>query len=218
MLMKPEALSASCSVWNQTGEGYMTYKLWYAWVWPDTVFYINRAQNANFQNSRCENTPLIGRESPPPSVSLSYISNSFVCVIEPELHSGFMFLAEALLSPHSESMCISAKLVSVLEYNHKQPSNSKTWRAPGRWAVSTFSCCSSLLAAKCCFPGFWLVESSEMEKLMNTSSAGTCRTECVEVALVSSSLAHAFRLSLTSSHTSQTHLLCVCDDAFGCLC
>uniref|UniRef100_A0A8C9YNM8 Protein tweety homolog n=1 Tax=Sander lucioperca TaxID=283035 RepID=A0A8C9YNM8_SANLU len=27
------------------------------------------AQNANFQNSRCENTPLIGRESPPPSVS-----------------------------------------------------------------------------------------------------------------------------------------------------
>uniref|UniRef100_A0A8C6WYD9 Protein tweety homolog n=1 Tax=Neogobius melanostomus TaxID=47308 RepID=A0A8C6WYD9_9GOBI len=25
------------------------------------------AQNANFQNSRCENTPLIGRESPPPS-------------------------------------------------------------------------------------------------------------------------------------------------------
>ncbi|CAF94133.1 unnamed protein product, partial [Tetraodon nigroviridis] len=33
------------------------------------------AQNANFQNSRCENTPLIGRESPPPSVSLSHISN-----------------------------------------------------------------------------------------------------------------------------------------------
>uniref|UniRef100_A0A673A6Z3 Protein tweety homolog n=1 Tax=Sphaeramia orbicularis TaxID=375764 RepID=A0A673A6Z3_9TELE len=28
------------------------------------------AQNANFQNSRCENTPLIGRESPPPSVSV----------------------------------------------------------------------------------------------------------------------------------------------------
>uniref|UniRef100_A0A671TUK5 Protein tweety homolog n=1 Tax=Sparus aurata TaxID=8175 RepID=A0A671TUK5_SPAAU len=27
------------------------------------------AQNANFQNSRCENTPLIGRESPPPSVT-----------------------------------------------------------------------------------------------------------------------------------------------------
>uniref|UniRef100_A0A3B1J8Z6 Protein tweety homolog n=1 Tax=Astyanax mexicanus TaxID=7994 RepID=A0A3B1J8Z6_ASTMX len=27
-------------------------------------------QNANFQNPRCENTPLIGRESPPPSVSL----------------------------------------------------------------------------------------------------------------------------------------------------
>uniref|UniRef100_A0A4W4DM88 Protein tweety homolog n=1 Tax=Electrophorus electricus TaxID=8005 RepID=A0A4W4DM88_ELEEL len=26
-------------------------------------------QNANFQNPRCENTPLIGRESPPPSVS-----------------------------------------------------------------------------------------------------------------------------------------------------
>lgn len=46
-------------------------------VWPDVVFYINRAQNANFQNSRCENTPLIGRESPPPSVSPSYTSNSF---------------------------------------------------------------------------------------------------------------------------------------------
>ncbi|NXW29325.1 TTYH3 protein, partial [Phaetusa simplex] len=29
------------------------------------------SQNANFQNPRCENTPLIGRESPPPSVSLS---------------------------------------------------------------------------------------------------------------------------------------------------
>uniref|UniRef100_A0A3Q1IKZ7 Protein tweety homolog n=1 Tax=Anabas testudineus TaxID=64144 RepID=A0A3Q1IKZ7_ANATE len=28
------------------------------------------AQNSNFQTSRCENTPLIGRESPPPSVSL----------------------------------------------------------------------------------------------------------------------------------------------------
>uniref|UniRef100_A0A674NSB6 Protein tweety homolog n=1 Tax=Takifugu rubripes TaxID=31033 RepID=A0A674NSB6_TAKRU len=27
------------------------------------------SQNANFQNPRCENTPLIGRESPPPSVS-----------------------------------------------------------------------------------------------------------------------------------------------------
>ncbi|XP_068434749.1 protein tweety homolog 3 isoform X2 [Clinocottus analis] len=26
------------------------------------------AQNANFQNSRCENTPLIGQESPPPSI------------------------------------------------------------------------------------------------------------------------------------------------------
>uniref|UniRef100_A0A4W6CPE4 Protein tweety homolog n=1 Tax=Lates calcarifer TaxID=8187 RepID=A0A4W6CPE4_LATCA len=30
------------------------------------------AQNANFQNSRCENTPLIGRESPPPSVSVAF--------------------------------------------------------------------------------------------------------------------------------------------------
>ncbi|TWW70186.1 Protein tweety -like protein 3 [Takifugu flavidus] len=33
------------------------------------------AQNANFQNSRCENTPLIGRESPPPS-SLNQPSSS----------------------------------------------------------------------------------------------------------------------------------------------
>lgn len=32
-----------------------------------------RSQNANFQNPRCENTPLIGRESPPPSVSLSLL-------------------------------------------------------------------------------------------------------------------------------------------------
>uniref|UniRef100_A0A8D0GB64 Protein tweety homolog n=1 Tax=Sphenodon punctatus TaxID=8508 RepID=A0A8D0GB64_SPHPU len=31
------------------------------------------SQNANFQNPRCENTPLIGRESPPPSVSLSLL-------------------------------------------------------------------------------------------------------------------------------------------------
>lgn len=44
----------------------------YAGGRPDVVFYIHRAQNANFQNSRCENTPLIGRESPPPSVSPSY--------------------------------------------------------------------------------------------------------------------------------------------------
>ncbi|XP_072299111.1 protein tweety homolog 3 isoform X2 [Eucyclogobius newberryi] len=37
------------------------------------------AQNANFQNSRCENTPLIGRESPPPSYTSSmrakYLAN-----------------------------------------------------------------------------------------------------------------------------------------------
>lgn len=45
--------------------------------WPDVVFYFTRAQNANFQNSRCENTPLIGRESPPPSVSPSHTSNRF---------------------------------------------------------------------------------------------------------------------------------------------
>lgn len=50
---------------------------WYAGGWPDVAFSIHRAQNANFQNSRCENTPLIGRESPPPSVSPSYTSNSF---------------------------------------------------------------------------------------------------------------------------------------------
>uniref|UniRef100_A0A8C1U4D2 Protein tweety homolog n=1 Tax=Cyprinus carpio TaxID=7962 RepID=A0A8C1U4D2_CYPCA len=31
-------------------------------------------QNANFQNPRCENTPLIGRESPPPSVTSHYKS------------------------------------------------------------------------------------------------------------------------------------------------
>lgn len=29
------------------------------------------SQNANFQNPRCENTPLIGRESPPPSYTSS---------------------------------------------------------------------------------------------------------------------------------------------------
>uniref|UniRef100_A0AAY5L200 Protein tweety homolog n=1 Tax=Esox lucius TaxID=8010 RepID=A0AAY5L200_ESOLU len=37
-------------------------------------------QNANFQNPRCENTPLIGRESPPPSYTSSmrakYLANS----------------------------------------------------------------------------------------------------------------------------------------------
>uniref|UniRef100_A0A8C4Z2G0 Protein tweety homolog n=1 Tax=Gadus morhua TaxID=8049 RepID=A0A8C4Z2G0_GADMO len=35
------------------------------------------SQNANFQNPRCENTPLIGRESPPPSV---YISGPFTAL------------------------------------------------------------------------------------------------------------------------------------------
>uniref|UniRef100_A0A3P8X2B3 Protein tweety homolog n=1 Tax=Cynoglossus semilaevis TaxID=244447 RepID=A0A3P8X2B3_CYNSE len=38
------------------------------------------SQNASFQNSRCENTPLIGRESPPPSYTSSmrakYLANS----------------------------------------------------------------------------------------------------------------------------------------------
>ncbi|KAM6957637.1 protein tweety homolog 3 [Aplochiton taeniatus] len=34
------------------------------------------AQNANFQNPRCENTPLIGRESPPPSLYLTAMDNS----------------------------------------------------------------------------------------------------------------------------------------------
>ncbi|KAM4531112.1 protein tweety homolog 3 isoform 2-T2 [Odontesthes bonariensis] len=38
------------------------------------------AQNANFQNSRCENTPLIERESPPPSLYLTAAdSNSGHC-------------------------------------------------------------------------------------------------------------------------------------------
>eukprot|EP00066_Takifugu_rubripes_P021860 XP_011611126.1 PREDICTED: protein tweety homolog 3-like isoform X2 [Takifugu rubripes] len=35
-------------------------------TWPG-----KRSQNANFQNPRCENTPLIGRESPPPSYTSS---------------------------------------------------------------------------------------------------------------------------------------------------
>ncbi|XP_054634301.1 protein tweety homolog 3-like isoform X2 [Dunckerocampus dactyliophorus] len=35
-------------------------------TWPG-----KRNQNANFQNPRCENTPLIGRESPPPSYTSS---------------------------------------------------------------------------------------------------------------------------------------------------
>ncbi|XP_034448193.1 protein tweety homolog 3 isoform X1 [Hippoglossus hippoglossus] len=38
------------------------------------------AQNASFQNSRCENTPLIGRESPPPTLYLTAAdSNSGHC-------------------------------------------------------------------------------------------------------------------------------------------
>uniref|UniRef100_A0A8D2ZYF7 Protein tweety homolog n=1 Tax=Scophthalmus maximus TaxID=52904 RepID=A0A8D2ZYF7_SCOMX len=38
------------------------------------------AQNASFQNSRCENTPLIGRESPPPTLYLTAAdSNSGQC-------------------------------------------------------------------------------------------------------------------------------------------
>ncbi|XP_044289110.1 protein tweety homolog 3 isoform X3 [Varanus komodoensis] len=34
------------------------------------------SQNANFQNPRCENTPLIGRESPPPSLYLAALDSS----------------------------------------------------------------------------------------------------------------------------------------------
>ncbi|XP_007655148.1 protein tweety homolog 3 isoform X1 [Ornithorhynchus anatinus] len=34
------------------------------------------SQNANFQNPRCENTPLIGRESPPPSLYLAAMDSS----------------------------------------------------------------------------------------------------------------------------------------------
>uniref|UniRef100_A0A8C4I150 Protein tweety homolog n=1 Tax=Dicentrarchus labrax TaxID=13489 RepID=A0A8C4I150_DICLA len=34
------------------------------------------SQNANFQNPRCENTPLIGRESPPPSVSAHFLEHT----------------------------------------------------------------------------------------------------------------------------------------------
>uniref|UniRef100_A0A7N6BCY7 Protein tweety homolog n=1 Tax=Anabas testudineus TaxID=64144 RepID=A0A7N6BCY7_ANATE len=34
------------------------------------------SQNANFQNPRCENTPLIGRESPPPSVSAHFLDHT----------------------------------------------------------------------------------------------------------------------------------------------
>ncbi|XP_040212605.1 protein tweety homolog 3 isoform X2 [Rana temporaria] len=34
------------------------------------------SQNANFQNPRCENTPLIGRESPPPSLYLAALDTS----------------------------------------------------------------------------------------------------------------------------------------------
>ncbi|XP_010764212.1 protein tweety homolog 3-like [Notothenia coriiceps] len=33
--------------------------------------HMHESQNANFQNPRCENTPLIGRESPPPSYTSS---------------------------------------------------------------------------------------------------------------------------------------------------
>lgn len=52
------------------------------------------AQNANFQNSRCENTPLIGRESPPPSYTSSmrakYLANS-----RPDSNSGAAAAAAA---------------------------------------------------------------------------------------------------------------------------
>uniref|UniRef100_A0A8C5CLD2 Protein tweety homolog n=1 Tax=Gadus morhua TaxID=8049 RepID=A0A8C5CLD2_GADMO len=41
------------------------------------------SQNANFQNPRCENTPLIGRESPPPSVSAHFL----VLPLPPPPHS-----------------------------------------------------------------------------------------------------------------------------------
>lgn len=130
------------------GEGKSrAYKLWYAGAWPDIVFYINRAQNANFPNSRCENTPLIGRESPPPSVSRSYTSvilyNIIIIMIkptiEPELERRFMFLVEELLFVPAlvDSMCISVKMVSVLE----RSSRSERKVAPGLWVVVfIFSC------------------------------------------------------------------------------
>lgn len=52
---------------------------------------LTRAQNANFQNSRCENTPLIGRESPPPSVSVAFPVQNTSAIGTPLAHSAFAF-------------------------------------------------------------------------------------------------------------------------------
>ncbi|KAG8523807.1 Protein tweety-3 [Galemys pyrenaicus] len=41
------------------------------------------SQNANFQNPRCENTPLIGRESPPPS--------RYLAALDSGSHAGWQF-------------------------------------------------------------------------------------------------------------------------------
>uniref|UniRef100_A0A3Q3XEH3 Protein tweety homolog n=1 Tax=Mola mola TaxID=94237 RepID=A0A3Q3XEH3_MOLML len=69
------------------------------------------AQNANFQNSRCENTPLIGRESPPPSVRVTYTAydgeaeEHDVRNIPPDFLQSFAPLPDCLLfSPHSCSL------------------------------------------------------------------------------------------------------------------
>uniref|UniRef100_A0A8C6K7X8 Protein tweety homolog n=1 Tax=Nothobranchius furzeri TaxID=105023 RepID=A0A8C6K7X8_NOTFU len=42
------------------------------------------SQNANFQNPRCENTPLIGRESPPPSVSVHFVDHTVPAALSQE--------------------------------------------------------------------------------------------------------------------------------------
>uniref|UniRef100_A0A8C2W9N1 Protein tweety homolog n=1 Tax=Cyclopterus lumpus TaxID=8103 RepID=A0A8C2W9N1_CYCLU len=45
------------------------------------------SQNANFQNPRCENTPLIGRESPPPSVSAHFLEHTLPPPLSSNTHS-----------------------------------------------------------------------------------------------------------------------------------
>uniref|UniRef100_A0A674PJ40 Protein tweety homolog n=1 Tax=Takifugu rubripes TaxID=31033 RepID=A0A674PJ40_TAKRU len=82
------------------------------------------AQNANFQNSRCENTPLIGRESPPPSVSPSYASDSFeirVCSCR-----------ALIVSPLVDSTCVSGSEPQPTQQQYRGGTG-----APGRWAASS---------------------------------------------------------------------------------
>uniref|UniRef100_A0A493T2U7 Protein tweety homolog n=1 Tax=Anas platyrhynchos platyrhynchos TaxID=8840 RepID=A0A493T2U7_ANAPP len=69
------------------------------------------SQNANFQNPRCENTPLIGRESPPPSCLL-FLHIPFLCTSHPiPSCQGLKLLSCALVQTQGTLLTLEGLLV-----------------------------------------------------------------------------------------------------------